>query len=977
MVGTTVSHYRVLQLLGAGGMGVVYLAEDQVLQRKVALKFLSPALATDATARARFNREAQSASALDHANIGTVYEIGEWNGQPFIAMAYYDGETLKQRIDRGPMELREVARVVADIGAGLAAAHAAEIVHRDLKPANILLTRAGPAKILDFGLAKMMSADLPTAAGVTGSGTTVGTVAYMAPEQAQGQAVDHRADVWALGVVLYEMLTGRLPFTADNVPATLLAIISQTPTPVKELRADVPPELERIVGRALQRDRVARTITASEVVQEVAAYLARASSGTLGAVTAPSPWAWLRQARVAIPVALALVTLVSGGAWAWNRNAKVRWAHDVAIPESKRLADEAQFFTAFGLVEEAGKYIAGDQVLAGVRMAVSRPVTIDTQPQGAEVYYKPYYADAAVPWTHLGTSPIKDVAVPRGVLRLKIEKNGWATVEDALPPYLDNTFSYGPFSYVLDEQSTIPPGMVRASTSGAPFKLYVPGYDHLPAATLNDYWIDKFEVTNGQYKQFVASGGYAKREFWRQEFLKDGKAIPWEQAVSAFTDTTGRPGPATWEAGGYPAGRDDYPVTGVSWYEAAAYAEYAGKALPTVLHWSGTATQNLSGDAVPFSNFGSRGLDKVGMQRAVHRFGALDMAGNAKEWCWNLANSGQRFILGGAWDEPGYLFVDPDARSPWERAANFGFRCMKYFPNDTLAADITGPLEVPSRRDYSKETPVSDEVFRAYARLYAYDKTDLKATTEAVDDANDDWRREKVTFSAAYGNERVIAYLFLPKHSSPPFQTVVFFPGSDALSQRSSEKVLSTRVFDFLIADGRAVLFPVYKSTFERGDGMESDVPNSTTLWRDHVVMWSKDLGRSIDYLETRPDIDRARLAFYGFSWGGQMGGILPAVEPRLKASVIYVGGFDLRNALPEVEPINFAPRITIPTLMLNGLYDFFIPAECCQESMFRLLWAPPEHKRRVVYQTGHNVPRPELIKETLNWLDKYLGPVK
>ena len=227
MVGTTVSHYRVLQLLGNGGMGVVYLAEDQHLQRKVALKFLSPALAADATARARFSREAQSASALDHANIATVYEIGEWNGQPFIAMAYYDGETLKQRIDRGPMDLREVARVLADIGAGLAAAHAAEIVHRDLKPANILLSRAGPAKILDFGLAKMTSADLATAAGVTGSGTTVGTVAYMAPEQAQGQAVDHRADVWALGVVLYEMLTGRLPFTADNVPATLLAIISR------------------------------------------------------------------------------------------------------------------------------------------------------------------------------------------------------------------------------------------------------------------------------------------------------------------------------------------------------------------------------------------------------------------------------------------------------------------------------------------------------------------------------------------------------------------------------------------------------------------------------------------------------------------------------------------------------------------------------------------------------------------------------
>jgi eukaryotic-like serine/threonine-protein kinase len=489
-------------------------------------------------------------------------------------------------------------------------------------------------------------------------------------------------------------------------------------------------------------------------------------------------------------------------------------------------------------------------------------------------------------------------------------------------------------------------------------------FDNLPQVTLNDYWIDKYEVTNRQFKQFVISGGYSKREYWQQAFLKDGEAIPWEQA-------------ATWEAGEYPAGHDEYPVTGVSWFEAAAYAEFVGKALPTIFHWSGTATQNLSGNVVPLSNFGGRGLTAVGTQRAVHRFGARDMAGNAKEWCWNLAGRDMRFILGGAWDEPGYLFEDADARSPWDREANFGFRCVKYFPNDTLPATIIGALEVPSR-DYTKERTVSDEVFRAYARLYAYDKTDLKAVTEAVDDSSEDWRRERITFAAAYGNERVIAYLFLPKHAKPPFQTVIFFPGSNALNDRFSEKDLATtRVFDFMVANGRAVLFPVFKSTYERGDGLESDVPNMTTRWRDHVIMWSKDLGRSIDYLEIRPDIDRAKIAFYGLSWGGQMGAILPAVEPRLRAALIYSGGFDLRNALPEVEPINFAPRITVPTLMLNGRYDFFYGMKCCQESMFRFLGSPTEQKRRVVYETGHNVPRAELIKETLNWLDKYLGSVK
>jgi len=951
-------------------MGIVYLAEDESLHRKVALKFLPPGIVADHAARVRFSREAQSASALDHPNVATIYEIGEWDGQPFIAMAYYEGETLAQRLGREPIPLRDIAGILGDVAAGLAVAHAADIVHRDLKPANIILTRNGPAKILDFGLAKTMSIDQPTMTRMTASGTTVGTVAYMSPEQAQGEAVDQRTDVWALGVMLYEMLTGWLPFKAGNAPATLLAIITEKPRPLRELRPDVPPELERIVGQALQKDRTARTITALEIAQEIGAYRMRVSSSEIAPVSAPPAWRRLKQKQVAIPFALALIALVAIAAWAWSRNARIRWARYEAVPEIMRLADREQFVTALAVAQEAGKYSQGDAALSRALGIVSRPVTIDTHPQGADVYYKPYAADDAVPWARLGRSPIKGASIPRGTLRFKIEKPGWAIVEDVAPRGVPT------FSYVLDDPRAIPPGMVRVSTSGSPFRVFMPEFNDLPEMTLNDYWIDRFEVTNAQYKQFVASGGYGKRELWRQEFLKDGKAIPWEQAVATFTDTTGRPGPSTWEAGSYPAGRDNYPVTGVSWYEAAAYAEYAGKALPTIFHWSRAATQSLSGDIVPLSNFSGRDLAAVGTQRAMHRFGARDMAGNAKEWCWNLAGSAKRLILGGAWDEPGYLFVDSDARSPWDRAANFGFRCVKYLPDDKLAAGVSRALDVPAR-DYSKEKPASDEVFRAYARLYAYDKTDLDAVTEAVDDSAEDWRRERITFSAAYGNERVIAYLFLPKHSEPPFQTVIVFPGSNALGDRSSDRDLTTRFFDFIIANGRAVLHPVYKSTYERGDGLESDVPNMSNLWRDHVIMWSKDLGRSIDYLETRPEIDRARLAFYGLSWGGQMGGILPAVEPRLKASIILVGGFDLRKARPEADPINHAPHIVIPTLMLNGRYDFFYPVECCQESMFRFLGTPPEHKRRVVYETGHNVPRPELIKETLNWLDTYLGPVR
>ena len=208
MIGKTISHYQIVEKLGEGGMGVVYKAEDTKLKRTVALKFLPPALSSNREANERFIQEAQAASALEHPNICTIYEIDETeDGQMFIVMACYEGESLKKKIEREPLELESAINIASQIAAGLARAHEAGITHRDIKPANLMVTERGEVKILDFGLAK-----LARRAQLTKTGSTVGTVAYMSPEQAQGQEVDNRTDIWSLGVVMYEMLTGQLPF---------------------------------------------------------------------------------------------------------------------------------------------------------------------------------------------------------------------------------------------------------------------------------------------------------------------------------------------------------------------------------------------------------------------------------------------------------------------------------------------------------------------------------------------------------------------------------------------------------------------------------------------------------------------------------------------------------------------------------------------------------------------------------------------
>jgi TolB-like protein/Tfp pilus assembly protein PilF/predicted Ser/Thr protein kinase len=264
MIGKAISHYKILEKLGEGAMGVVYKGEDTKLDREVALKFLSPnALGTEKE-RARFVHEAKAAAALNHPNICTVYEIDESDGTVFMAMEYVDGESLSDRIESGPVGIDEAVRIASEIAEGLGEAHAKGIVHRDIKPDNVMITSRGGAKIMDFGLARLSGASRLTKAG-----TTLGTILYMSPEQARGEGVDHRTDIWSLGVVIYEMLTGRVPFRGDYDQAVVYSILNESPEPVSAARPDVPPLLARVVEKMLAKDPTSRHADAEEFLRDL------------------------------------------------------------------------------------------------------------------------------------------------------------------------------------------------------------------------------------------------------------------------------------------------------------------------------------------------------------------------------------------------------------------------------------------------------------------------------------------------------------------------------------------------------------------------------------------------------------------------------------------------------------------------------------------------------------------------------------
>lgn len=956
MTGSTVSHYEILDRVGAGGMGVVYRARDLRLDRTVALKFLSSELSLNAEERKRFVREAQAASALDHPNVGVVFDVDETpGGQTFIAMAYYPGETLKQKMAAGAA-LDETLGIVLQVAQGLGAAHARGIVHRDIKPSNIIVTTEGVAKVIDFGLATAVDATMSVAASARG------TPAYMSPEQCIGGEVDARADVWALGVMLYELVAGILPFSAGSATAVLFQVVHQEPRPLDELRADVHPELERIVMKALAKRRDDRYASAEALARDLAAFHAGPSA------PAPEPTRPKASRRpMVIAAGLAVVALTGAGL---VRQTIVRREHQRAAGEVARLTRSGDFTSAFMLAKTAGGAIGEEQWAA-----MSSVVDLETKPPGADIRWKNYSTPDAE-WQLLGRSPLTKVRIPMGVLRVQVSKQGFETLESVLVRWNSDLHDdkvepeMGVYrdriQFDLNEPGAIPSNML--TVPAGPFSI---GADGFRTVSMDAYLIDKYEVTNRQYKEFIDKGGYQNRLYWKERFIKDGREVAWEEAIRLFRDATGRPGPSTWEGGTYPPGQDAYPVRGVSWYEAAAYADYAGKSLPSLHHWHKAALVWLAPLVVPFSNFGGAGPARVGQYRGLGRFGTYDMAGNVKEWCWNEARGGTRFILGGAWDDERFAYGELDWRPPFDRSARNGFRCVRY---PTPPPDHFTAPRIQQPRDYSTEQPVPDETFEIYRAMFLYDRSGLNAAVESMDDSADGWRKEKVTYRTAYGNERMAAYLFLPKSTRPPYQTVVFLPWASASQPLSSATLVCMEWLDFVIRSGRAVLYPVYQGTYERR------VPQITSdiAYRDLTVMRVKDLRRSIDYLETRADIRTDRIGYYGASMGANFGPYL-ALEDRVKAAVLADGAFPAGRWRPEVDPVNFAPRVKIPVLMINGRFDFVLPLETQQKPMFRSFGTPERDKRHVILDTTHYamVARSEVVREVLGWFDTYLGPVQ
>jgi len=967
------SGYTLDRELPGGGMARVFLAHDAALNRDVVIKVLAPERAVSLSAE-RFTREIRLAAALQEPHIVPVLNTGlTGDGLPFYTMPFVPGDSLRARIEAGPVSLDDSVEILRNLAQALAYAHSHGVVHRDIKPANVLLS-SGTAVVTDFGIAKALAAAGPGGAlTLTEAGTSLGTPAYMAPEQAAGDDVDARADVYSWGVIAYELLAGHHPFHDKNTAQHMvMAHLAERP---KELADQLRDEHRRepmaralaaLAMRCLEKDPDARIANGTALL---------AALHTIGVATPAA-----RSSRVALAAGAAAVLLAAAiaGAFWWGQG-KAR--AEALVPRIQTLAAQGKYSAAYLLAKQVRRHLAEDSTFKAVFADVTNDISVTSEPPGARVYIAMFGDSSAADssdGTLIGTTPVRQYVTARGDYRVVVRAPGYDPARRIASRFLTPSegLSAADRSIALDVRlsrtGSVPDGMV--AIPGGRYQIVGHDIGRGQAADLAPFALDRFEVSNDRFAEFVRAGGYGNAALW---------SLGGETAPTRFVDKTGLPAPRDWVNGAPPAGRGSHPVTGVSWHEAAAYCAWRGGRLPSLFEWEKASRDgrvSRFGILMPWGQYDAKSLGAVranfsgndtapveSFPFAISPYGIYNMAGNVKEWLVNRVGDGWG-TTGGSWQDPMYLFSPVGSQS--DGSPVLGFRCVRPLaPSKSDAA--LAPLAVTTAAPTYH--PVGPAEYQALLEHYRYDPRPANPRARTVVETPD-WIRERLWIDGPKGDS-VLLYVFLPRNAEPPYQTLVHIASSAAFGQSSVAQLVED-IAAGQIKAGRAVISPVLTGMVERPGTINIRPPPRSVEFRDLMVWHATEMRLAMDYAVTRPDIDSTRLGYIAMSFGAGSRLPLAAVDPRFRAVILLGAGIDERvqPTLPEAANFNFAPYIKAPKLVINGRQDEEHPWQTRGKPLWDLLREPKE--LLLADGAGHRVPVDVRTPRINAFLDRTLGPV-
>jgi len=614
---------------------------------------------------------------------------------------------------------------------------------------------------------------------------------------------------------------------------------------------------------------------------------------------------------------------------------------------------------------------------------LSSEINLSINQDGAKVSWRPYENPENKTWRILGSTPLNPQRLPNGVLQIKLEKDGFITQEFSLlnpgfrfanTPFDAESLGMNLDPINLQANGTVPQGMI-----------YIQGGNFIPALLgggidpvfLHPFYIDQFEVTNKDFKLFIDSGGYENNQFWvDMDFIKDGTSLSWDEAKKVMIDSTGLQGPANWEVGTYLEGGERLPVTGISWYEALAYARYKGNILPPMYHWIKAAfppaeiVAPISSQLLKNSNFSQKAIKEVGNGPGAN--GTFDMAGNAREWVWNIFG-GRGLAMGGGYTDPQYSATQNTPLARMNRSSINGFRTARLI-NPRDLNPFGDPINRQEPKPLSFYKPMSDEVFKVYSRNYEVNEAPLNIKEIYADDSHPVWIKERVQIDVGYNNEKMDVLVFKPKGTFQPTPSVIVYPGANYFSTPPEIDDINPGEFglDFIIKSGRTLVWPAWKGSLDRMTTSLTASPEERLRnFRELLRYWTVDTHKTLDYLETRQDMDNKNFFYLGMSYGSLFTTHTLLFEDRYNAALLYVGG-----AVPTYPPmsdgINHLPRIKTPFLMLNGEDDYLVPKSSAL-TLYNFSGTPEEDKKIIFYNSGHwPLPRNQMIKESLATMEEF-----